>query len=103
MDVKRLRALDLRGCGQVGDAALEHLKEMKSLDSLKLGGYAITDSGMAALADMPGLKSLAIEDAMIGNAGLPVPKILSEAASSGRPARFFDQPGIGIGKFFVAG
>jgi hypothetical protein len=40
---------------------------------------------------------------MIEQSGLPVPKILSDAASSGTPAKFFDQPGIGIGKFFVAG
>ena len=40
---------------------------------------------------------------MIDSAGLPVPEALSAAASSGKTTRFFDQPRINIGKFFVAG
>ncbi len=41
--------------------------------------------------------------AMIEEAGLPVPEILSKAAASGEPRRFFDHPAINIGKYFVAG
>ena len=40
---------------------------------------------------------------MIEQAGLRVPEILSKAAASGEPARFFDHPTINIGKYFVAG
>ncbi len=40
---------------------------------------------------------------MIEEAGLPVPEILSKAAASGEPRRFFDHPVINIGKYFVAG
>ena len=40
---------------------------------------------------------------LIENAGLPVPTILTDAARSGEPARFFDQPHINLGRFFVAG
>jgi 3-hydroxyacyl-CoA dehydrogenase len=40
---------------------------------------------------------------MIEKAGLPVPANLADAASTGKPARFFDHPQINTGKFFVAG
>jgi len=40
---------------------------------------------------------------MIDKAGVPVPSILEEAARSGEPKRFFDNPRINIGRFFVAG
>ena len=40
---------------------------------------------------------------MIEKAGLPVPAILEEAARSGEPKRFFDDPRINTGRFFVAG
>jgi len=40
---------------------------------------------------------------MIGAAELPVPEALSAAASSGEPRKFFNQPRINSGKFFVAG
>jgi 3-hydroxyacyl-CoA dehydrogenase len=40
---------------------------------------------------------------MIEDAGLPVPANLAKAARSGKPKRFFDNPLVNIGKFFVAG
>ena len=40
---------------------------------------------------------------MIDKAGLPVPAILADAARTGEPTRFFDQPHINLGRFFVAG
>jgi 3-hydroxyacyl-CoA dehydrogenase len=40
---------------------------------------------------------------MIEKASLPVPANLAEAARTGTPARFFDQPHINLGRFFVAG
>lgn len=41
--------------------------------------------------------------AMIEQAGLPVPPILATAAKSGKPKRFFANPQVNIGKYFVAG
>jgi len=55
----------------------------------------------SVLVDVMGGAAAAVE--MIDGAGVPVPKILEEAASSGKPERFFDHPHINIGKFFVAG
>ncbi len=40
---------------------------------------------------------------MIEEAGLPVPSALTEAAKTGKPARFFHHPHTNTGKFFVAG
>jgi 3-hydroxyacyl-CoA dehydrogenase len=41
--------------------------------------------------------------ALIEKAGLPVPDALEKAARSGEPKRFFENPRINLGKFFVAG
>jgi hypothetical protein len=41
--------------------------------------------------------------AMIERAELPVPPSLAQAASSGRPRRFYTNPHGNIGRFFVAG
>ena len=40
---------------------------------------------------------------MIDQAGLPVPENLAEAARTGEPKIFFDNPHINVGRFFVAG
>jgi 3-hydroxyacyl-CoA dehydrogenase len=40
---------------------------------------------------------------MIEKAGLPVPANLAQAAKTGEPKQFFDNPRINIGRFFVAG
>jgi len=40
---------------------------------------------------------------LIEEAGLPVPANLAKAAKSGKPKRFFDNPQVNVGKFFVAG
>ncbi len=40
---------------------------------------------------------------LIDAAGLPVPEAISAAASSRTPKKFFNQPRVNIGKFFVAG
>jgi len=39
---------------------------------------------------------------MIDESGLPVPAALTSAASSGTPERFFANPRVNVGKFFVA-
>lgn len=40
---------------------------------------------------------------MIGEAGLAIPSVLAEAATTGKPERFFTHRRINIGRFFVAG
>jgi 3-hydroxyacyl-CoA dehydrogenase len=54
----------------------------------------------SVLVDTMGVRS-AVE--MIEEAGLPVPEVLSKAAASGEPRRFFEHPQINVGKYFVAG
>ncbi|MCH2173871.1 3-hydroxyacyl-CoA dehydrogenase family protein [Myxococcota bacterium] len=39
---------------------------------------------------------------MIGEAGLPIPELLSDAANSSKQERFFHHPNINVGRFFVA-
>jgi len=55
----------------------------------------------SVLVDTMGGAVAAVE--MIAKAGVPVPKILEEAAASGKPERFFNHPRINEGRFFVAG
>jgi len=55
----------------------------------------------SVLVDTMGGAAVAVD--MIDKAGVPVPSILEEAARSGEPKRFFDNPRINIGRFFVAG
>jgi hypothetical protein len=40
---------------------------------------------------------------MIEGAGLAVPEVLTKAAETGEPKRFFNHPNINTGRFFVAG
>jgi len=55
----------------------------------------------SVLVDTMGGAAAAVE--MISKADVAVPKILEDAAKSGKPERFFDHPRINVGKFFVAG
>lgn len=55
----------------------------------------------SVLVDTMGGAAAAVE--MISKTGVDVPKILEDAAKSGKPERFFDHPRINVGKFFVAG
>jgi 3-hydroxyacyl-CoA dehydrogenase len=55
----------------------------------------------SVLVDMMGGAAAAV--GMIEKAGVPVPPMLEEAATTGEPKRFFDNPRINIGRFFVAG
>jgi 3-hydroxyacyl-CoA dehydrogenase len=55
----------------------------------------------SVLVDTMGGAAAAID--MISKAGLPVPPVLEQAAMKGQPLRFFDNPRINRGKFFVAG
>ena len=55
----------------------------------------------SVLVDTMGGAAAAAE--MIARADVPVPKILEEAAATGKPERFFHHPRINEGRFFVAG
>ncbi|MBW2314317.1 MAG: 3-hydroxyacyl-CoA dehydrogenase family protein [Deltaproteobacteria bacterium] len=55
----------------------------------------------SVLVDTMGGAAAAVE--MISKTGVDVPKILEDAAKSGKPERFFNHRRINIGKFFVAG
>ena len=54
----------------------------------------------SVLVDMMGGAAAAVK--MIEKAGVPVPPVLEQAARIGKPERFFSNPRINIGKFFVA-
>ena len=54
----------------------------------------------SVLVDTLGVSSAV---SLIEGAGLPVPEILTEAAASGKPRKFFAHPQVNVGKFFVAG
>ncbi|MBU4398961.1 MAG: ThuA domain-containing protein, partial [Planctomycetes bacterium] len=66
----QLRQIDLRGCAQVGDAGLEHLRGLKNLKVLRVGGYQVTDASLAIIKNIGTLRGLTIEDAAITDAGL---------------------------------
>ncbi len=55
----------------------------------------------SVLVDMMGGAGAAVE--MIQKAGVAVPEALEQAARTGKPERFFVNPRINVGKFFVAG
>lgn len=71
----QLRFLDLRGCSQVGDRGLAHLRAMKSLRVLRLSGQQVTDASMAILRSFDRLGAITIEESAITDAGL---KLLGE-------------------------
>jgi 3-hydroxyacyl-CoA dehydrogenase len=63
-------------------------------------GFGFNWAPPGVLVDVIGAKETV---AMIERAGLPVPKNLADAASSGSPRRFYTNPHGNIGRFFVAG
>ena len=68
--IEGLRSLDLRNCGRLASGDLARLTAMAGLAELKLGGPMIDDGVLVALASLPRLESLAIEDAEITSACL---------------------------------
>ena len=69
-DMEKLRALDIRGNGQVGDGGLEVLAELPALRSLKHRSTTISDDGIRALTEAKALDSLLMQDFNItGKAG----------------------------------
>ena len=55
---------------QITDAGLAHLKELKGLMTLILGGMQITDAGLANLKELKGLTTLILRSTNITDAGL---------------------------------
>jgi hypothetical protein len=73
----------------------------ESIDGIdRIMGMGFNWAPPGALVDTLGCAA-SIE--LIGQAGLPVPEILTRAASRGDAPRFFDHPHINVGRFFVAG
>ncbi|MCP5069557.1 MAG: hypothetical protein GY946_23570, partial [bacterium] len=66
-----------------------------------LMGMVFNAAPPGALVDTTGGAAAAV--AMIEKAGVPVPELLEKAAKSGEPKRFFENPRINVGRFFVAG
>ena len=62
--MKKLRALDIRCCQQIGDKGLEHLKDMTNLRTLKVrnGNDGVTDAGLICLKGLTKLRNLSFED-----------------------------------------
>ncbi len=74
----------------------------ESIDGIdRIMGTGFNWAPPSVLVDVMGGAATAVE--MISKAGVPVPPILEEAAKTGEPKRFFENPLINIGKFFVAG
>jgi 3-hydroxyacyl-CoA dehydrogenase len=66
----------------------------------RIMGMGFNAAPPSVLVDTIGAKGVV---SMIEEAGLAVPAALADAASTGKPERFFDHPRINIGRFFVAG
>lgn len=63
-------------------------------------GFGFNWAPPSVLVDLLGVRETVT---LIDKAGLPVPKLLAEAASSGQKTQFFNQPQVNRGRFFVAG
>ncbi len=69
-DLPSLRLLDLRNCAQVGNPGFEHLRGLKRLKVLRLGGYQVNDQSLAIVKDLRWLAGLTVQEAPITDAGL---------------------------------
>jgi hypothetical protein len=69
-NMKHLRSLDLRNSGHLAAADYQKLSSLVRLTDLKIGGAAVDDEVLGAVARLPSLSSLSIEDAEISADGL---------------------------------
>ncbi|MCL2305484.1 MAG: hypothetical protein FWC43_09090 [Planctomycetaceae bacterium] len=60
-----LRALDLRGCNQLTSEDYQHLTKMTALTDLKIGGASVNADVLRAVAALPNLTALTVEDATV--------------------------------------
>jgi len=54
----------------VSDAGLEHLKGLKNLTTLHLGGIQVTDAGLEHLKGLTNLQTLDLQDTQVSDAGV---------------------------------
>lgn len=66
--VETLRTLYLDDCSKITSAGLAHLKGLKNLQVLWLGGTAADDEGMRHLADLPALETLKVTGTKVSDA-----------------------------------
>jgi hypothetical protein len=64
-ELSSLRALDLRGCNQLHAEDYQHLTKMAALADLKIGGASINADVLRAIATLPNLTGLTVEDATV--------------------------------------
>jgi len=76
-----LRALDLRGNMEAGDMTLEVVGKLPQLTALKHRSTAVTDAGLAGLAESKTLESLLMQDFVITNESGPHLAKLSNLSS----------------------
>jgi len=77
----QLRAIDLRGNMEAGDMTLEVVGKLPNLTALKHRSTAVTDAGLAGLAESTTLESLLMQDFVITNASGPHLAKLSNLSS----------------------
>jgi len=76
-----LRALDLRGNMEAGDMTLDVVGKLPQLTALKHRSTAVTDAGLAGLAESKTLESLLMQDFVITNESGPHLAKLSNLSS----------------------
>ena len=76
-----LRSLDLRGNMEAGDMTLEVVGKLPQLTALKHRSTAVTDAGLAGLAESKTLESLLMQDFVITNESGPHLAKLSNLSS----------------------
>jgi hypothetical protein len=64
-----LVALDVRLCGRLSAGDYRYLVSMPKLADLKIGGFAVTDDVLTAIAPLPSLRGLTIDDALFTKDG----------------------------------
>jgi hypothetical protein len=77
----QLRAIDLRGNMEAGDMTLEVVGKLPHLTALKHRSTAVTDAGLAGLAESKTLESLLVQDFVITNESGPHLAKLSKLSS----------------------
>ncbi len=63
--MKRLMALDVRTCGCLAAADYRKLSALGNLIDLKIGGFAVDDAVLDAIAPLGNLSGLTIDDSMV--------------------------------------
>jgi Leucine-rich repeat (LRR) protein len=77
----QLRSIDLRGNMEAGDMTLEVIGKLPQLTALKHRSTAVTDAGLAGLAESKTLESLLMQDFVITNDSGPQLAKLSKLTS----------------------